>query len=80
MILLIVWGFAGGSAVYFGIAPIPQDFVSLFFHGGRSPLVLGLAISMGVVGLLRALAHRKGLSRTSTTPLSDVTSHQMTAR
>lgn len=67
MIVLIVWGVIGGSDVYFGIAPIPQDFLSLFFHGGRSPLVLGLATSMGVVGLLGVLAHRTGSSHSSAT-------------
>ncbi|MFG6402469.1 hypothetical protein [Microbacterium sp. P04] len=57
MLILVVIGFIAGTDQYLWVMPFPRDVVALFFHGSRSPLVVGPTFLIGaaaVFGLLRA--------------------------
>lgn len=68
MLVLIFIGYLAGGPAYFTINPVPQDLTSLLFHGGRSPLVLGLAFAVGTFSLYCVLTGRSQRPRPSIPP------------
>ena len=56
MLILFLISLTTGSDEFVWVAPLPADVVSLFFHGSRTPLVIGPTILIGVAGITRILA------------------------
>jgi len=55
MVILVVMGLILGSNANLFAAPLPADFVQLFLHGARSPLVIGATVLIGAAGIVRVL-------------------------
>lgn len=51
VIVLVVVGFLVGSEGDTFAAPLPLDFLSLFLHGARSPIVIFLGVIIGAFGI-----------------------------
>ena len=66
MLALAVLGFAIGSGMYDWAVPQPADIVTLFFHGGRSPLVLGALAFTGVASFTRIYRDSRRSRKAST--------------
>ncbi|GAA4924564.1 hypothetical protein GCM10025777_38220 [Membranihabitans marinus] len=56
MIVLVAVGLLLGSAMDDWALPLPFDFGALLQHGGRSPLVIGACVVVGVASLTRAIS------------------------
>lgn len=59
MLVLVVLGFAMGSSTFTWIPPLPADFRSLFFHGARSPLVIGATAFLGATSIPRVTVAKR---------------------
>jgi hypothetical protein len=63
---IISFGFGGDS--YIWVAPFPLDVPSIFFHGGRSPLVIGVSVLVGTAGIARAIMSKRRENPTAASP------------
>jgi len=59
MLLLIAIAYVFGSDAYAWAAPFPADIVTLFFHGARSPLVVGPVALVGAAGIWRVVSNAR---------------------
>jgi len=59
MLILVAIGHVTGSTAYEWAAPFPADFVTLLFHGARSPLVVGPAALVGAAGVWRSVMNKR---------------------
>lgn len=59
MLTLVVFGFAMGSETYLWVPPFPADMIPVFFHGARSPIVIGPIFLLGIAGIVGMISESR---------------------